>query len=241
MALNGGYGPTYISLCFVPEPPHSPGRIKTIVALKMAPASTAIRSKTNRKVLAAQEHAFRMGCRLNCFVTVHWEWTRFANHDRRAAIAKLRKMQLDWHRGKGTPFLDIDVREAPPPIGDRPSNGEHFHQATYVQADHWEDHERRIEEFLGCTAVEALVIKPINDRNLVRWYFMKAGTDAVRIANGIPDTKRFDRRQGKIVGPRVIISHSLNTKAIENALGEELTKEVRKAFAPKPISKRAAV
>jgi hypothetical protein len=79
-----------------------------------------------------------------------------------------------------------------------------------------------------------LAIKPINDRKLVRWYFMKAGTDPVRRANGIPDTPTFSRHQGKIVGPRVIISYSLNRKAIDSALGIDLAKEV---LAPKPTNR----
>lgn len=200
-----------------------------------AKSSTAIRSKTNRKALAAQEHAYRLGHALNRFVTVHWEWTRFANRDRRAAVKALREMERHWMIDRGLPFYDICVRENPPQIGSRPSNGEHLHQALYQPPERWAEFEAKLNKWLGATDPQALVIKPVNDRNLVRWYFMKAGTDAVRRANGIPDTPRFSTMQGKIVGPRVIISYSLNRKAIDRALGIDLAKEV---LAPKPIDQK---
>jgi hypothetical protein len=37
---------------------------------------------------------------------------------------------------------------------------------------------------------------------------MKAGTDTVRQVNGIPDTPRYSRHLGRIVGSRVIISYA---------------------------------
>jgi hypothetical protein len=57
-----------------------------------------------------------------------------------------------------------------------------------------ETFEAELNNWLGSTDRKALVIKPANDRNLVRLYFMKAGTDAVRLADGIPDPRAWARQ-----------------------------------------------
>lgn len=198
------------------------------------PPSKAISQKTNRKVLAALDHAYRLGVAPNYQLAVHWQWTRFANRDRYEAWKGLIEAVRHWLADRGVKIHAIGVRENPPPRSPAiPSNGEHGQMALHLPLS---INVKKLEEYIirwvgicGEKAGDAVSLTPINDRNLVEKYFMKGGTRQVREHNGV--LKKYPANQGPIVGPRVYISDSLNTKAQQDYLGIELAAEVR-AFQP---------
>jgi hypothetical protein len=81
-----------------------------------------------RRVLAAAEHARRVGVPLNRHCTIHWERAGVPDADAARATGDYLKRAADWHRLRRLPFAWTYVRE------NGPDKGSHVHILLHLPA-----------------------------------------------------------------------------------------------------------
>lgn len=85
--------------------------------------SHALTAKQCDGIIAAVEHAQRIGLPLNRHWTVHWGVMGLSDAEAGVALGRLLKLASDWARVRGMPFASIYVRENAPEAG----KGSHVH------------------------------------------------------------------------------------------------------------------
>jgi hypothetical protein len=108
------------------KPTRSPGKGWGGARNRADRTSDRITSAAARNILAAAEHASRIGLPLNRFLTVHWERAGVPERDAAAATTSFLKAAGDWLRWRGLGFVWIYSRET------GPGKGSHVHLAMHV-------------------------------------------------------------------------------------------------------------
>jgi hypothetical protein len=153
---------------------------------------------------------------------VHWEWTRFANVNRRKAVPKLLESLRHslGHRGIG--FYAIAVRESHEPYG------EHCHILVHAPPNLHKAVESHTRDFLRGGRhhqKRALVCTPTWYGRGKLAYILKGCTSLARELlekfNVAGDRRReLDPHQGVICGKRLLISQALGPKARSDAAND---------------------
>jgi hypothetical protein len=188
--------------------------------------------------IAAHDHTEAIRCPLNLALDIHWEWTRYANSNRRAALAKLLESLRHW-LGRRVGFYCIAVRENPPSS----DAGEHCHALAHVPSDLQAGFLDHVRTFLrGNKRHQKRAMRwaiTYNDGKLA--YVLKGSTTPARMLlvamfdtdyerNAFLENTREKTRQGVINGKRLLISQDLGPKAREGAVNANSMEHGRAAI-----------
>jgi hypothetical protein len=186
--------------------------------------------------IAAHDFAESIGSPLNLSLDAHWQWTRFANRNRRDAVAELLERQRHWLARHGIGFYSIVVRENPPPA----NNGEHAHELVHVPSKFHAAFSQNTRNFPRGNKQHrkrALVCTPTWHSRGELAYMLKGSTPPARALLdqfNVAGKRRseLDPHQGIIYGKRLLISQRLDTKA-RSGLDAPNGKPRTRRFSPK--------
>jgi hypothetical protein len=183
--------------------------------------SSAINRTQAQSAIAANAYATASGRPLNLTLDIHWQWTGFANRNRRLAVAKLLESQRHWLNHRSMSHYHITVRENPPGLW-----GEHCHLLVHVPVRLQSSFVQHVRKFLRCNRCY--------QKSAMRWksaysfgklaYLLKGATAPARalvIAQFDSSFERFafisctssKTHQGVINGKRILISQTLGPAA----------------------------
>lgn len=168
-----------------------------------------------KDAIAAYDFAATIGRPLNLSMDIHWQWTQFAQRNRRDALANLRESLRHFLSHRHVGFYSIAVREYHLPYG------EHCHLLVHVPADLRSEFIRHVREFLRGGSR--------HQKKALNWevayyghgklaYILKGSTqparDLLEQFNRAGERRGdLDPNQGIIYGKRLQIAQALGPKA----------------------------
>jgi hypothetical protein len=173
--------------------------------------------------IAAHDYAEAIGRPLNLTMDVHWEWTRFANTNRRMAAPMFLESLRHFLGHRAIGFYAITVRESHEPYG------EHCHVLAHVPLELHiavEEHARDILRGGKRRQKRALVCRPTYYSRGKLAYILKGSTppgrELLEQFNVAGERRReLDPRQGIIYGKRLLISQAIGPKARRGASNDD--------------------
>jgi hypothetical protein len=167
-----------------------------------------------RDAIAAHHFAEVRGVRLNLALDVHWQWTRFAQGNRRDAVSLMLESLRHFLHHREIGFFCIAVRENPLALG------EHCHVLIHVPPDLQSALLEHIRGFLRGSKRHdrrALHFKATYNAGKLA-YMLKGCTPPARPLLdqfNLAGERRgqLDPNQGVIYGKRLLISQALGPKA----------------------------